>query len=249
MCYHSTRRRPFSVLACLWLLAALLAACGGPSAESEATPVAVVTNTPRPTDTAEPSPTPTDTPTLTPTATETSIPTDTPAATATATKRPTATPRPTHTATPASSGSSWDRYIPRTLAEIVEESAAFIEPSEALTMYAEMSPEYSFPSRVVVTYTGQFRETLPRRQGFIAIWGSSLGIASLEEMPEIFPQEVLVVEDGVEYWIPVQGVLVPYMEDELEAGDEVILFVIWAGAIMESGEIDRVFLINEFTDN
>jgi hypothetical protein len=251
--YPNRRLRPLLLFACLLLSAFLLAACSAP----EATPIAAATQTPSPTatDTAEPTSTatstamPTATATLTPDPTDTPTPTETATPTATATRKPTSTPRPSRTPTPAASGSSsWERYAPRTLAEIVEETASFLDAgsSDQTAMYLEVDPQYQFPSQVSVIYTGEFRDTSLQRLGLIGIWAGSTGVGTAEGLMDIFAQEMLVTEGESEYWLPVQTQLIPYMEDELTAGDEVTLFILWLGAIMQSGEIDRVYLVNNF---
>lgn len=61
-------------------------------------------------------------------------------------------------------------------------------------------------------------------------------------VPLAFRRELKVVEAGIEYWVPVQEVLVPSMKVELGAGQEVELFMIYIGQV--AGR--HLFLVNEF---
>ncbi len=116
------------------------------------------------------------------------------------------------------------------------------------TLYIEVSPDYQYPSQVEVIYTGEFREIDPVKQFLIETWGGTISPEVGESIKGAFQQEVLVVEVENEYWIPVQEVLVPFMKDELEPGDEALIFILWVGANILNAETppDRVFILNEF---
>ena len=97
-------------------------------------------------------------------------------------------------------------------------------------------------------YTGEFREIDPAKQFLIEIWGGTISPETGERIKGAFQQEVLVIESDIEYWIPVQEVLVPYLEDELAPGDEALIFIQWVGANILNAETqpDRVFILNDF---
>jgi hypothetical protein len=221
-----------------------LTACGTPGTGLLARLSPTETYTPSPTSTA----TATNTPTLepTPTATSTNTPTHTPLPTATftATPKPTATPRPTKTPTPTS---TWDRYQPRTLSDIIELTNGFLEEVELRpTLYLENSVEYQYPSQVHVIYTGEFREIAAEHQLVIDFWAKPF--ESRHEFVRLFEKEARFLEGDTEYWIPVQDSLIPYMENELEVDGKAVIYVIWIGASITSTAADasRVFLLNEF---
>jgi hypothetical protein len=169
-----------------------------------------------------------------PTATGTPEPTATPTQTATPTKRPTFTPLPTNTST-------WDRYQPGTIGQIVSDTHPELASLPEGGFYFNYGVDYA--SRVVVTYTGQFRTISERRAVLIGSWLTQLGKANAINR---FTTEGLFVEDTTEYWLPIQSPLIPLMNEELTEGKPVTLFIIWTGATFFDNELDRVFLVNEF---
>jgi hypothetical protein len=50
------------------------------------------------------------------------------------------------------------------------------------------------------------------------------------------------LEAGVDYWVPVQEVLVPAMKREFRPGEEIELFTIYIGQV----DGRHIFLVNEF---
>lgn len=232
-------KMPFAGLLAVVLL--VLCACAGASEETAVIPpTATATHTPLPTETATathtPTSTPTNTPTFTPTATET--PTETPS------PKPTITPKPTATA----EASTWDRYTPNTLANIIETNVDLMAPEQYPALYVEVSPDYQFPSRIPVIYTGEFRDIDPIKQFIIESWGAAISPEVGENIKGVFLQEVLVVESDTEYWIPVQELLVPFIENELNPGDDMMIYVLWVGANIADAETPPipVFILNEF---
>ena len=77
------------------------------------------------------------------------------------------------------------------------------------------------------------------KERFIATWAEAL---SLPQAPATFHREVLVLEDGIEYWLPVQDVVADAMIRELEPGQAIEIFAVYAGQSLH----DHVFLVNEF---
>jgi hypothetical protein len=180
----------------------VLCACGEAEVETAVLPpTSTATQTPLSTATATNTPTSTPTPTATFTPTSTATPTETPS------PKPTNTPR--STATPTTS--TWDRYTPNTLANIIELTNEFLVTEQYPTLYIEVSPDYQYPSQVEVIYTGEFREIDPIKQFLIETWGGTISPEIGERIKGAFQQEILVIESDVEYWIPVQEVLVPYL--------------------------------------
>ena len=60
-------------------------------------------------------------------------------------------------------------------------------------------------------------------------------------------EELLFSEDGIEYWLPVQSVLIPHFKRELSKGESLDLFAAWIGVTFaEPGKREHVFLVNEF---
>lgn len=228
------------------IVISLLTACGPSETGLLAGLFPTETYTPSPTATATATATqtPTATATLEPTSTATATNTPTPSATFTATPKPTATQRPTQMPTPTS---TWDRYKPRTLSDIIELTNDFLEQvQERPTIYLENSDEYQYPSRVHVIYTGEFREISTEHQLVMDFWAKPF--ESRHEFAGLFKKEARFLEGNTEYWIPVQDALIPYLENELEVNGKAIIYVLWIGASMKSTveNADRVFLLNEF---
>lgn len=183
--------------------------------------------------------------TETPRQTHTATVTDTPLPTLTSTPKLTETPLPTGTPEP----SGWDRYQPRTMTEVIDiiNEEVELDTREEDVLYLEMNSDYHYPSNVQLIYSGEYREVTDPRKMMITSWvGSFASQLTPREQEEIFATEVLFTEDGAEYWIPVQKSLIEIMKDELKAGDEVTVLIVWMGEISEADEIDYVFLLNAF---
>ncbi len=183
--------------------------------------------------------------TATPTITLTSTlaPTNTPTVTVTATptRTPTATSRPSSTPIPG----SWGRYVPRTLGEIIELTRNEAESLADNSYFLNYGDNY--PSLVEMTYTGQFRDVSDEKLVLITTWLRTYAPQLSEtQRNELFTTEGLFIESEVEYWLPIQSQLIPYMKDELTVDNPVTLLVVWAGLTKFSGEIEWIFLVNNF---
>jgi len=99
------------------------------------------------------------------------------------------------------------------------------------------------PSLVLVTYTGKKRAVGAWRSQFIRDYYEK---ALRLPLPTQFNDELLFLEDSVEYWLPVQSQVVPYFARELTPGDRVWLFIVWPGGTARSKRPDWIFLVNEF---
>jgi hypothetical protein len=81
----------------------------------------------------------------------------------------------------------------------------------------------------------------------ITTWLSSFAPQlSDDQRNELFRTEGKFLEDGVEYWLPVQSQLIPYMQDELTIKDEVTLLLVWAGMTKFDDQLEWIFLVNNF---
>jgi hypothetical protein len=135
---------------------------------------------------------------------------------------------------------SWDSYKPRTLAEIIKLNS---DP-ETLKKVDVIIPGDLFPSQVKVTYTGASRKISAARKDFINIWEKSHALTP--ELKGLFDDELLFIEGSVEHWLPVQKQVIPYFEKELQKGEQVTLFTVWAGAKKIEGKWNWIFFVNEF---
>jgi hypothetical protein len=133
----------------------------------------------------------------------------------------------------------WARYKPGKLSGIIQ---AHSNPAGSHDDGVDLGSD---PVRALVTYTGRSRPTLAINRRFIAFYMESIGTPDFTKK---FGTEVLFIEDGVEFWLPVQDVLVPYFRKELRQGESVTLLANWIGITYpERGESgSHVFLVNEF---
>ena len=140
-------------------------------------------------------------------------------------------------------GFDYDSYQPRTLAELVKkydnEELADPKLKDGSTSFGA-----PFPSRVRVTYAGETRKTSDARKQFIADWVKTHGMDA--SLVGLFENEWKFVEDGVEYWLPVQKQVASYFEKELKQGAAVDLYVVITGGRKTAGKWDWVVLVNEF---
>lgn len=146
-------------------------------------------------------------------------------------------------------GNTWERYSSNTFANILAEANQKIssEESSNISFYIETSGEHQIPSCVSFEYSGEFREISEERKILIQAWSGIFGSEKGKQIREILKHEVLLKENGKEFWIPVQEPLIPYMQNELTEGGEVIVFIIWVGSSFLSDETDHVFVIGEFS--
>lgn len=98
----------------------------------------------------------------------------------------------------------------------------------------------TFKYRVRVTYTGQHRAIKASVKDLISKWVKSLG--RHPKLLTLFKHEILVREDGTEYWLPIQEQLLPHVARELRKGGSVDLYIMHVG----STKTELVFIVNEF---
>lgn len=134
---------------------------------------------------------------------------------------------------------TWSRYRPDKLSSIIK---AHTNPAEQPNKGVDWGSD---PVRARVIYTGISRPTLKAKQHFIAFYMESLGTP---EAAKKFMTEMLFIEDGVKFWLPIQDVLLPYFKKELHKEESVVLFADWIGTIYpdQGGNRLHIFLVNEF---
>jgi len=142
-------------------------------------------------------------------------------------------------------GFPWDDFKPRTLKEIVAmesdvESRRDKDKKNAVVLHADI-----LPSRVRVTYTGSTRLISQTKKDFLLQW-AQMYAANPEEYAKLYEVDMLVTEDGVEYWLPVQKRGLPHFEKELKKGEAVDLYLIRVGGIRTESKWDWLLLIEEF---
>ncbi len=133
----------------------------------------------------------------------------------------------------------WARYTPSTLARIVKAHPGTVAGS------GKGAGTDLEPVRARVTYTGTSRPIAISKQRLISAYMETNGTPQFANK---FPTEWLFIENGVEFWLPVQDVLIPYFGKELHKGDSVELFVELIGITQpeHDGRRMHVFVVNEF---
>jgi hypothetical protein len=126
-------------------------------------------------------------------------------------------------------------YIPSSMPQIINEN------KDVLLMEGV---DYSisaalFKYRITVSFTKELREINADTKTLIEMWAKSLNRKPYADM---YKHEFLVQIDGVDYWIPMQEQVLPYMGNELEIGDNFTLYIVLIGAVKGNW----VFLATEF---
>jgi hypothetical protein len=135
----------------------------------------------------------------------------------------------------------WAKYIPRKLSEVVKANdSADMQQDQGVAIVLGSAP---FKARLI--YTGQARPIVDDKRSLIKLWMQSNKYS--EEHFQMFAEEFLFTEDGVEYWLPVQKVLIPHFKREMSKGESLDLFAAWIGVTFaEPDKRQHVFLVNEF---
>jgi hypothetical protein len=118
----------------------------------------------------------------------------------------------------------------------------------------------TFPSRTVLTFQGKKRAIEGKSQRFIDLWFQMRNITRDPKAP--LTTEYLFKEKDREFWMPVVPKILPYLEKELKAGDEIMAYYFFLGGydavetdqgtdkdtplIAHPAEIEWVFVFEEF---
>lgn len=143
-------------------------------------------------------------------------------------------------ASPAQTRSRWCEYVPRALERIIAQHDSAARRASSIVSRDQ------FPTRANFRYTGNVRSIPPERTGFLAHYFEFM---NRPWVAHVFQREVeFRDESGKTYWLPVEETTLGHFRGEVERGDRVSLFVLWAGAYGPiDGPKDWVFLVNEFT--
>jgi len=135
----------------------------------------------------------------------------------------------------------WAKYVPGKLIDV-------IKANTSRNMQHEQGVDIavgSAPVKARVAYSGKSRRIPDDKRSLIKLWMQSNKYS--EETFQMFTEEFLFTEDGVEYWLPVQSVLIPHFKKEMREGEPLDLFAVWIGiTFAEPGKRQHVFLVNEF---
>lgn len=151
--------------------------------------------------------------------------------------------------TVAEPGSSWERYKPSSIEDLVAAVSQVSSPSTEteISYYIETDAGYQFPSCVRMEYEGKYREIAEPRKMFFTAWSGIFGKENQQQVIESIKHEALFTENDKEYWFSVYEPLIPYMEDELSQNKPAIIYVVWAGTVFVDQKADHIFVIGEFS--
>ena len=135
----------------------------------------------------------------------------------------------------------WAKYIPRKLSDVIKaNNTADMQQQPGIAIVTG-----STTIRARMIYVGRSRPIPDDKRSLIKLWMQSNRYS--EEVFQMFVEEFLFSEDGVEYWLPVQSVLIPHFKKEMRKGESLDLFTAWIGVTFaEPGKRKHVFLVNEF---
>jgi hypothetical protein len=139
---------------------------------------------------------------------------------------------------------NWGRYTPGTIAAIIQLHDSSIRADYSLERPHLVVSGADFPTVVQASYRGDSRPLDPRRLRVLRQWG--LAFLRDTSVVQDFHREYLFQEGKRLLWLPVQDNVASYFARELQPGQLVSLYVIWAGAYYEGEDVIWTFLVNEF---
>jgi hypothetical protein len=117
------------------------------------------------------------------------------------------------------------------------------------SIYLEMDAGYTLPSRVTVTYTGEFRQTPFHHMFAIGEWVRPYNPSMTDEdLIAIFKYEGRFIDGLASYWLPIQTNLVQGMQEELKPGDRAVLYLRWIAVTKTQVTMDYIFIVNAWTN-
>ncbi len=141
--------------------------------------------------------------------------------------------------------STWDRYKPGSIAAVIQhERDGVLAQFKLASGHHTVISANPFPTRATVQFLDSSRATSPERLAVLEAWTKSLRI-NIDPRSSL-ATELLFREDSLEFWLPVQSVLIPSFHDELRPGDVATLFVGYVGAEGQGTAVDWVLVVNEF---
>jgi hypothetical protein len=140
----------------------------------------------------------------------------------------------------------YDKYDPRTVAELVQAGAASVALDKNTANVHMMLDAKPFYSAIRLKYMGTSRPVPAERKQVIRAYQDSMRPSV--DIPSLIDNEYLFRECETEYWIPVQKQVAAYFPKELKPGDMITVYLMVIGGIKLSPKdpYQAVFLISEF---
>jgi hypothetical protein len=141
-----------------------------------------------------------------------------------------------------SRGFDHSRYHPSKLIDVAKEYDKVIEADiknapagKAFILIESLSRAI----RVKAEFTNEFRTPSEEHITVVKAW---LRAFEREKYMDLFQHEVKIREDNIEYWLPIQEQLVPFLQKETRPGEVAEFYIVYLGA----HNVDHVLVINEF---
>jgi len=136
----------------------------------------------------------------------------------------------------------YSKYHPSKLTDIAKEHDKSLEldsknaPPGKAFICIEAAPN---AIRVKAEFCNEFRTPSEEHMKMVKSWLKALGH---EKYIGLFQHEVKLREDDIEYWLPIQEQLIPFLQREINTGEIAEFYIVYYGAY----NFDHVFVINEF---
>ena len=135
----------------------------------------------------------------------------------------------------------YSAYKRSTISGILEnhKSTDCRKQAEPNTIISAIAHKY----RIVTKFSRDLRALSKDGNELLRRYGKQ--IPSNQHVVEMYRHELLVQENGVDYWVPIQEQLIPAMGDELKQGERFELYVALIGSLNNR----CVFIATEFNAN
>ena len=140
----------------------------------------------------------------------------------------------------AQAQSTWDRYQPRELREIIEAHAGEFDDNLARVDSTIAVSADDFPSRAWLEYTGLERPFAPDRKSVFRRWLRSMGRDT--SRAALYEIEWLFREGEREFWLPMPNEVLSWGRENVQPGERVEVFVLWLGVVTVGGKADWLFI-------
>lgn len=141
----------------------------------------------------------------------------------------------------------WAAFTPGTFARVIREEAPGIDSMPGPGPVGNIAvTAKTWPQRVTVIFTGDRRPMSEGNRKVIDVFARDLTHDSV--FVTRFADEFRFTENGLSYWLPVQRVWEADFLKDVHPGDRVTLLTRWLGTFHGTGQLQWVFVANNFED-
>ncbi len=146
-----------------------------------------------------------------------------------------------------SQGFPYHLYAPRTFAELNKiDAREKVRITDTVSLLLGDEPYYS---AVRLEFTGKSRDLSVKKLSHYKYWVAAMEVGDSKraiDILSVIEKEFLFRECGKDYWITVQTTAADDFRKELKDGDMITLYLMKAGGIETSGELEHMYLTNSF---